>query len=395
MSLLDLTLLVLLVLTAIGGWKRGLIAGVLSLVGFLVGGLVALELVPTILGSIGLTGQLRIPASLLIVLTGASLLSNVAQYVGSGISRAIPFSPLRGLDRFGGLALNVLSICFIVWFVANSLVTNTGLWQRQVNNSQVIATIDEFAPGVARSAIAQFQGWLDNSGLPRVIAGIGLLPDLPVAPPSPDIGQIPVIADRANSVVRIEGSSSGCSGTLIGTGFVFAPNQVMTNAHVVAGMERPTVGVPGGEIFDAAVVAIDAKTDVAILHVPGLDQPPIPFGTPLRDGDDAVALGYAGGGPLVAVPARVRDTVELLGSDIYGNGNVDRSVIVLRAEIEQGDSGGPLLNRNGEVVGLIFAEAVSDPEMGFALALNEFTDDAKTFAQSRASVDVGVCAASL
>lgn len=394
MSFLDLTLLVLLVLTAIGGWKRGLIAGVLSLLGFLVGGVASLQLAPTLLSSLGITGQLRIPASLLVVLTGASIMSNVAQYVGSGISKAIPLRLFRGLDRLGGVALNVISICFIVWFVANSLVTNTGLWQSQVNNSRVISTIDGLAPDTARTVISQFQGWLDNSGLPRVIAGIGVLPDLPVAPPSPDIGQIPVIAERAKSVVRIEGSARGCSGTLIGTGFVFAPTQVMTNAHVVAGMATPTVGVPGGEVFEATVVSIDTKTDVAILYVPGLNQEPIPFGNALQNGDDAVALGYAGGGPLVAVPARIRQTIDLLGSDIYGNGNIDRSVIVLRAEIEQGDSGGPLLNRDGEVVGMIFAEAASDPEMGFALALTEFLDDAQAHASSRQAIDVGVCAAS-
>ena len=384
----------LLVLVAVSGWKRGLLVGILSFVGFLVGGVIALEVAPVLLSSVGLTGQLRIPVSLLIVLAGASILSNVAQFIGSGLAKAIPFSPLRGLDRIGGLALNVVSICFVVWFVANSLVANTGLWQRQVNNSQVIATIDDFAPGIARSIVAQFQGWLDNSGLPRVISGIGLLPNIPVAPPSPDVGQIPVISERAKSVVRIEGSAKGCTGTLIGTGFVFAANQVMTNAHVVAGMTNPTVGVPGGRTFNGTVVSIDPKTDVAILYVPGLEEPPIPFGTALRTGDDAVALGYAGGGPLVAIPARVRETIDLLGSDIYGNGNIDRSVIVLRAEIEQGDSGGPLLNRNGEVVGLIFAEAVNDPDVGFALALNEFSDDAQLHASSREAVDVGVCAAS-
>ena len=391
MSFLDLTLVILLLLSAVGGWKRGLIGGLLSLAGFLIGGYVAMQFAPTLLAMFSVLEQFRVPSSLIIILVGAGVGNNLAVLLGSAIQRAMTFTPARGLDRLGGVAFNVLSVSLIIWLVAQALVTNTGLWQRQVNSSRVIGAIDEVAPSFARSAVNQFQGWLDSSGLPRVIAGIGLIPNVSVPPPNPDLGQTTTISSRASSVVRIEGAAEGCSGTLIGTGFVFAPNQVMTNAHVVAGVEKPTVGVPGGRVFSATVVAIDTDSDIAVLHVPDLTEEPIPFGSAALPGQEAVALGYAGGGPLVAVPARVRDTVELLGSDIYGRGSINRNVIVLRAEIEQGDSGGPLLNSDGEVVGLIFAEAIDDTETGFALALDEITDDAQTHRASTEAVNVGLC----
>ena len=141
----------------------------------------------------------------------------------------------------------------------------------------------------------------------------------------------------------------------------------MTNAHVVAGADSVTVSVDGQE-HDATVVSFDPNADISILDVPGLQAPPLDFahGVALT-GTDAVVLGYPGGGPFVAHPARVREVIELNGPDIYRTTTVRREVYTIRGEVGQGDSGGPLIDRSGRVLGMNFGAAVDDPETGFVL----------------------------
>lgn len=394
LSTLDLVLALLLLLVALSGWRQGLVRGLLSLCGFVIGGFLAIQFAPQVLGWLGIPAFFRASASLTVVLIGASLGNTAAQFLGNAARRTISFSPLRLIDSAAGSIFNVVAVSLIVWIIATALVTNTGAWQRQVNNSQVIATIDSYAPQTARSWLNRMQSWIDTSGLPRVVGGIGLLPAPPVAPADPQISASAAIKAAATSVVRIEGRADGCSGTIVGTGFVFATERVMTNAHVVAGVTNPTVGVPGGKVYRGSVVAFDPETDIAVLDVPGLQIRTLPFGTQLGPRDEAVALGYAGGGPLVAAPARVRSVVDAVGTNIYGGGAVERRIVTLRAKIERGDSGGPLLNPSGEVVGVIFAKSVDDPDTGYALALNEFLDDAQRGIRSTTPVAVGKCAAS-
>ena len=99
-----------------------------------------------------------------------------------------------------------------------------------------------------------------------------------------------------------------------------------------------------------------------------------PAGEPLRfaSGDPdrgavGAALGYPGGGSLTIVPAAVTGAYRATGRDIYGEARVDRDILELRATIDRGDSGGPFVLEDGTIGGLVFAEARSDPEVGYAL----------------------------
>jgi S1-C subfamily serine protease len=201
----------------------------------------------------------------------------------------------------------------------------------------------------------------DGSGLPVVS----------VERPDESLAGDVVVANAAHSVVKIESIAQSCQKILEGSGFVFAPNRVMTNAHVVAGAESVTVSVDGQE-HDARVVAFDPNADISILDVPGLQAPTLDFahGVVLT-GTDAVVLGYPGGGPFVAHPARVREVLELNGPDIYRTTTVRREVYTIRGEVGQGDSGGPLIDREGRVLGMNFGAAVDDPETGFVLTTNQ------------------------
>ncbi|HEX2284074.1 MAG TPA: acid resistance serine protease MarP, partial [Mycobacterium sp.] len=93
--------------------------------------------------------------------------------------------------------------------------------------------------------------------------------------------------------------------------------------------------------------------------------------TPATTGTDAVVMGFPGGGDFVATPARVREVIELNGPDIYRTTTVTREVYTIRGTVRQGNSGGQMIDRNGQVLGVVFGAAVDDPDTGFVLTGNE------------------------
>src|SRR4029453_7528777 len=106
----------------------------------------------------------------------------------------------------------------------------------------------------------------------------------------------PVVASVEGSVVQISGIAPSCSRQIDGSGFVYAPERVMTNAHVLAGVADPVVLAEGDE-YDATPVYIDEGTEIAVLAVPDLPQIPLAFTPdPAETGDDSIIMGYPGGG---------------------------------------------------------------------------------------------------
>ncbi|EID16542.1 MarP family serine protease [Mycolicibacterium phlei] len=192
-----------------------------------------------------------------------------------------------------------------------------------------------------------------------------------VAPPDPALAESPVVADAARSVVKVHAISHACQRSLEGSGVVVAPNKVMSAAHAVAGSDSVTVHV-GDEERSATVVVFDPDMDIAVLDVPELTAPPMGLAEkPATTGTDVLVLGYPGGGPFTATPARIRDIIELQGPDIYNTKTVTREVYSIRGSIRQGDSGGPLIGMDRRVLGIGFGAAIGEPETGFALTAKE------------------------
>lgn len=192
-----------------------------------------------------------------------------------------------------------------------------------------------------------------------------------VQPPDESLAGDAVVAQAAHSVVKVKSTSHACQKILEGSGFVIGPNRVMSNAHVVAGADTFSVSVDGHD-HEASVVAFDPNADISILDVPGLQAPPLEFAHGVAiTGTDAVVLGYPGGGPFVANPARIREVIELSGPDIYHSTSVRREVYTIRGKVGQGDSGGPLIDLDGRVLGMNFGSAVDDSETGFVLTTKQ------------------------
>jgi S1-C subfamily serine protease len=178
------------------------------------------------------------------------------------------------------------------------------------------------------------------------------------------------------AVVKIVGVANSCSRQLEGSGFVFANNRIMTNAHVVAGVLSPTVQTTDGRSLHARVVLFDPQRDLAVLQVPNLGVTPLEFDGPISRGQSTIVVGYPENGPFNAVAARVRSVQNARGPDIYQNQEVTRQIYALFSTIRPGNSGGPLLTPDGRVAGVVFAAAVDNGHTGYALTAHEVASDA-------------------
>ncbi len=180
------------------------------------------------------------------------------------------------------------------------------------------------------------------------------------------------VATARRSVVKVHTEAHACQKLLDGTGFVVAPNRVLTVAHVVAGGDKVSVDI-GGAAYDAHVVSYDSATDVAVVDVPSLPAAPLPFAdVPAAVGTEALLMGYPGGVSLVVTPVRIVDRIQLDGPDIYRTTKTSREVYIISGGPDQvvphGVSGGPLLDMTGHVLGVAFGSETDEPSTGFALS---------------------------
>lgn len=292
--------------------------------------------------------------------------------LGRAVRGALRNTGLRFIDSLIGVGTQVLVVLIAAWMLATPLTTSDQPnLAAAVRGSKVLSQVDEVAPEWLRTVPKRLSALLDTSGLPDVLEPFGRTPIVEVDPPDAALADSLVVEAVRPSVVKIRGVAPGCQKVLEGTGFVVAPNRVMSNAHVVAGSDSVTIE-SDGETYDATVVSYDPNADISVLDVPNLPARALPFAEePAVTGTDVLVVGYPGGGEFAATPARIREIIELNGPDIYRTTTVMREVYTIRGTVRQGNSGGPLINRGGQVVGVIFGAAVDDTDTGFVLTTNE------------------------
>jgi S1-C subfamily serine protease len=379
---IDVLLAAVLIAYAVSGFRQGLALSVLSLGGFVLGAVVAILAVPMIASRLD-AGPERSFAVLAAVLVLAWLGQVLGAVIGGRLREQLPHGPARLLDQGLGAVAGVLAAALVMWFVGGAVRSVPSVAGR-VASSEVLQTIDVVMPQQARSLASRFRETVAASDFPRVFSGAG--PEDIAAVEAPDRTAIPtdVAALVRRSTVKITGDAQECSRSQEGSGAVVAPERVVTNAHVVAGVSRPQVQVGGaGRRYAGKVVLFDPERDLAVLAVPGLPTRALPLGGDIARGDDAAFAGYPRNGPYSLGAARVRSVLRASGDDIYGKPGVVRRVYSLYATVEPGNSGGPLVDPAGELVGVVFAKSLDDAETGYAL----------TMAEARGTIDAGVAAA--
>ena len=390
---IDLLILLVVLVAASSGLRQGAVASALAFLGVVLGAVAGILIAPHVLVHVE-EGRMRILAGIALIVV-LVIIGEVAGMVLGRAARSNMHSPVaRGVDSVVGAGLQAVAVLVAAWLLAIPLTASSQPEiSAAVRGSRVLATVDVLAPDWLRGVPKEFSALLDTSGLPEVIGPFGRTPITEVEPPDPSVLASPVALDLHPSVLRINGVAPSCQRALEGSGFVVAPERVMTNAHVVAGTSAVSVETLGGAL-DAEVVLFDPAVDVAILSVPGLDVAPLAFApAPADSGQDALVLGYPGGGPYTASAARIRETLDLQGPDIYRSGTVEREVYTVRGSIRQGNSGGPLVDDQGRVLGVVFGAAVDNSDTGFVLTAAEVSSQLELADDSFAAVATGTCIA--
>jgi S1-C subfamily serine protease len=393
-NLLDLIIILAAVGYAIGGFRSGAIVGVFSLVGFFGGAAIGAQLANPI-GSALANGRAQVPIAIVCVLLFAMLGQLLGVVVAGHVKARLVGEWARPWDAGIGAVLGVVSVLLVSWMVAVPLASSPypGL-AAEATHSTIVRGVNDVVPAPVRGLYSSLRRFLDQSGFPPVLGDFPSESIVPVPPPPANLSKAVKrrIARVQPSVVKVLGQAPQCSRAIEGTGFVYAPNRVLTNAHVVAGTQQVQIELGTHETTAATVVLFDPRRDVAVLDVPGLDAPALPFAAkPAKTGDPALVLGYPENGPFTVRSARVRSETTAGGSDIYGNGGLSRSIYAIRAIVRSGNSGGPLLAPNGRVLGMVFATARDSADTGFALSDDEIRGDAKQGRNASATVPTAGC----
>lgn len=398
-GVLDLVLVLALALYAVSGYRHGLTASAFSLGGLLAGGALGMWTLPPLVRQFGVDGHElgRIAFLVVGVLLLASIGHTIGYALGRKVRRLVRVGPLRWADSVLGAVASVVVVSFCLWFVAGAaLGTAFGPTARLIGGSQVLQAIDKAVPADAGRAFSGFSEALDRHGFPRVFEGLQREPITAVAPPQAGTTRGPGVANAASSIVRITGNSRSCHRGQEGSGWVVAPQRVVTNAHVVAGMDRVAVQVGGaGPNLIGEVVVFDPQRDLAVVAVPGLRAAPLREGRPMSTSEGAVIAGFPLDGPYRVDAARVRSVITARGEDIYGGSGVTRQVYSLAGRVQPGNSGGPLLSTRGTVVGTIFARSIEDPNTGYALTLEESQPVIDLASTAVRPVSTGACVSNL
>jgi S1-C subfamily serine protease len=385
-NIVDFVLIGAVVVFAVIGWYRGFIVGLLSFGGFLVGGLVAALILPRFLDTTDQSALARAVVMIIGVLAAAFAAQFAASLLGDRLRDAIPWRPARTVDHAGGALLNVLVLAMITWIVISiaGFLPTTAV-TRQMADSKVATVLNAMVPPQVRGAFDGLQGLLSSTEVPSLLSGLSGLSGPDVDPPD-GAAVTHEVEVAGESVMRVVGNSVECNDQVSGSGFVVAPGKVVTNAHVVAGVQNLRVHTVRGDArLKATVVYFDPSADIALLDVPGLTLPPIPLATEQgTTGDSAAIAGFPHSGPFTVAPVRIRTLVNARSDDIYGNGGVMRNIYIVRGSVQRGDSGGPLLRPDGKVLGMVFGADQDQKSNGYAISSGDL---ALALAQASGKVD--------
>lgn len=390
--MIDLLIIVLTLLFAANGFRQGLILSVASFVGFFGGAVLGSQLAGPVANAVSTSLFAQVFLALLVVLGVAFLGQLAAVWVGQRLRQRLTWQPARHADAVLGSVVSALAVLLVAWMVATPLASSAfPSLAREVRESTLVGAVDQSVPSPVRSLYDSLRELIDRRGLPDVLDPLTptIVPDVPT--PDPGLVDDPTVVAATAAVVRISGVAPDCARRVDGSGFVYAEDRVMTNAHVLAGVREPTVSLAGQQL-DATTVFVDEQLDIAVLEVIDMDVAPLEFATvALSTGDDAIITGYPGGGSLYVGSARIRDRSLIAGPDFRDTTTVEREVYSLRGVVRAGNSGGPLLDTDGTVLGVVFASAVDDPNTGYALTAEAVSQAAAEGVDGQQGVDTGNC----
>ena len=386
-GVLDLILGLLLLGYAIYGFTNGFLHSIATIAGVIAGVIGAFFLAPIVAGWMPIP-FLR-PATVIVVALALVGLGHWIGYsIGRAIRRGVERTPLSAIDRIvGGLATTIVAalVASVIAFSVGQL--GVPVLSRAIAGSNVLRVIGAITPDPVQQWLAEVRALVLEEGIPRITDALG---GDPPQIPQIDTGSAALNA-AAQSVVRVTGNALQCGQSQTGTGFVVAPDRIVTNAHVVAGVTEPTVEALSGAVAGGRVVYFDPMRDIAVIATDGFSVTALPLGVNLNAGADAAVQGYPFGGPFTSSGAEVIAVSTARTPDIYGGAGEPREFYTLAADVREGNSGGPLLSLDGSVAGIVFARSADNSAVGFAMTMTELDPVADLAPDLSAAVSSGDC----
>lgn len=389
MNLLDWCLVLMVCAYMLSGYWQGFITGAFATMGLLLGGLFGIWLAPRTLGDVDPSMWVSLGA-LFIVILCASLGQALFQYGGARIRDRITWQPIRAVDAVGGALLSAVAVLLVAWALGVAVSgSRLGPVTEQVRSSTVLARVDSALPDGAHRMLRSFDTVVGESFFPRYLEPFAPERIVSVGPGPKRLVSDPDVLAAGDSVVKIRGQNR-CGQGVEGSGFVFSSGRLMTNAHVVAGVREPEITL-GDETIPGEVVVFDPDLDVAVLTFEAPAVSALGFDFTGTAGKGVAILGYPEDGPFHVQAARIRAEQRLRSPNIYGDNTVVREVFSLRGTVRPGNSGGPIVSSTGDVVGVVFAASVTDPDTGYALTADQVRETAAAGIASTREVSTGSC----
>ena len=379
MTALDWGIAAFTFLVALWGFRQGLIVGALGLGGLVAGAVLGSRLAPVILDQ-GSNSPYAPMAALIGAIMVGSITLAIAVSIGQRVRASAIASPgWQIVDGIGGALLVAAVALGVVWVLGAVAIYTPGAdsLRKSAQKSLLLGGINEVMPpsGPLIQALHRI------APTPQVATSPGDI----AAPAAVNVDQA-AIRKAGSSVVRVVGTACGLG--VMGSGWVVAPNTVVTNAHVVAGQTDTRIETPDGQIVDAVPIAYKPRNDIAVLAA-DIDPEPLAMLKNTQPGAAAAVIGYPGDGPLTLSPARAGTIGKVFGQDAYGSGPVARLMLTLRGKVSHGNSGGPLVDSAGRVLGTVFAATTEGPPGGLAVPNRVVR---RVVRGANGEVDTGPCA---
>jgi S1-C subfamily serine protease len=385
-TLLDWLIVAFASVLALFGYRQGFIVGVLSFGGFVLGAFLGTRLGPLLLPQ-GSSSPYAPAFGLVGALLAGAMLASGFEGFGFKLRRTIVLPGAGVLDGLLGALLGLALALAIIWIAAAVAAQSPGDVQLRadIERSVILRKLNEFLPpsGPILNALARLDPLPAISG-----------PSPGVAAPEPRVAASRGVRDASGSVVRVIGTACGLA--IEASGWVAAPETVITNAHVVAGEHDTSVEVDGQSPgMPAQAIAFDPNVDVAVLHVPELGLPALALKSSPTAGSAGAILGYPENGPFDVQPGRIGRTQSVITQNAYGEGPISRELTPLRGLVRPGNSGGPLVDPDGRVLTTVFAATVaSGPHGGYGVAnatVAHVLHEAQEHEQAGEQVSTGRC----
>lgn len=361
MSWVDLVIVILAALSALRGFAEGAIRQIFGLLGLVAGLVIGTAIAPTL--STHIThAHWRPILALGIILAMTVIGSTLGGLLGSVVAKFAHAFMLGPVDRIAGVVVGAVVALVLCWLVAGILSSATwGSVATQIQDSRILSAMDDVMPPVP-SIDAKVAALFPGAEFPAIFDKLVQ----PTLRPYVQPDTLPPLVDSLSgptNIVKVLASGNCAAETESeGTAFYVTSNDVLTNAHVLAGHNSFTVN------GHAAVVALyDPENDLAVLRVPTQSATPYSFASALPvDNTKIQVIGFPLNGTRTRAVGYVEGELDGQGRDIYNQQVIAKTVIALEVNINPGNSGSPVL-ANGRVVGVIDSKSLTFASTAYAI----------------------------